>query len=404
MAILAEMKRQFAQLFVARSCASLFQVAAILYLGRLVGPSELGPIVAFIGLGAFLAAVSDFGIGTYLLKGRAANPENALLRPALATNDATTLLLVAVSVLGAILLGIQPAGAALLGLWIGLEKNTDTHLSIPTADGAIGVVSTINFMRRLIGLLLFVVLAGFTSAVLAFCVAQSVGAVYGLVHGRIVLHRSKHRVAGDAKPSFQTLRESFPFWVAVVSSQARELDSMIVGVVAGPGAAGLYGAGARLSRPALMVASALATVLLPSATKGDAATTRRTARGLYLLLVAGTLAGGGVALVADAVLPVILGNDFTSAVPTAQVLLVSMSIVALCAPLGGLLQARGGERFVALNGSIYATITVAALFVGTAAAGPVGAAIGVSLSYAAKFISLAVKLQRLTRPGSGNRD
>ncbi|WP_136585955.1 lipopolysaccharide biosynthesis protein [Microbacterium hydrothermale] len=397
------MRRQFVQLFVARTCASLFQVLAILYLARLVGPSELGPVVAFVGVGAFLAAVSDLGIGTYLLKERAATPHSPLIRPALKTNDVLTLALIVGGVASALVLGLGTAEAILLGVWIGLEKNTDTHLSIPTADGAVGVVSAINFVRRLVGLVLFVLLALAVAPVLAFCIAQLVGAVYGVSHAHLVLRRSTHSVSGVSRPSRQALRGSFPFWVAVTSAQVRELDSAIVGAVAGPAAAGLYGAGARLSRPALLVASALATVLLPSATKGGAAVARKAARGLYLLTLLGGVMGIIAALLAEPLLPLLLGDDFSGAIPATQVLLISMSVVALCSPLGGLIQARGGERYTAANGVIFAVVTVVGLTIGSSVAGPLGAAVGVSVSYAMKFASLAIKLHSLNRREAGEK-
>ncbi|MFD3442996.1 lipopolysaccharide biosynthesis protein [Microbacteriaceae bacterium 4G12] len=390
------MRKQFALMLVARSMASIIQVVALLVLARVVEPAALGAVSAIVGIGAFLSALLDFGVGTFLLKLRALTPADPRIHAALRLNDLTSVVLGVVVTVLALLFGIDPVPAVLLAVWILLDKNTDTQVSVATADGRMGPVTAIVLGRRVLGIVAFValLLAGM-EPVLAFALGQTVGAVYGVVHGKLTTRAGLTRA--DRFDYAGVIRDSRHFWVAVLSAQVRELDVAIISVAASGASGGLYSVAMRLSKPATLFASSLASVILPSAARGGAAVARRNGRTIVWLALGSAVLGGLLWPLMPWLVILTAGDAYADATLPAQVLLVAMGFIALCSPLGSLLQSQHHERFVAANGVVFGVLTVLGLFVGALAGQATGAAIALGVVYLAKFVSLSLRLSTVTR-------
>jgi len=91
------------------------------------------------------------------------------------------------------------------------------------------------------------------------------------------------------------------------------------------------------------------------------------------------------------------GGAHAAAKPPAQIPLLAMGVIALCSPLGSLLQSQHHEGFVATNGVVFGVLTLLGLFVGAIAGQATGAAIALGVVYLAKFVSLSLRLSTVTR-------
>ena len=387
------MRRSLVHLVASRTLATALQVLSLVLLARATSPSTFGPVSAVVGVGAFLSALVDMGMSTFLLQVRARDPRSPVIRSALRLNNATSVLLLALVVGVALSLHLALGPGVMLAAWVCLEKNADTRLSLAIADERVAPVAVVFVARRALALGLYLPLTHVTGQVTAFALAQVCGALYAGVHSRLLVRDS---VSAERVPLREVVAGSRHYWLAVLSAQVRELDTALVGAAAGVAVGGLYGFGSRLSRPANLVAASLAMVMLPAAPRGGPRVARRT--GLHLVVLAGISLALGLA--AGPLVPRLLaatgGAAYGGAGPATRVLVAFMGVSALCSPLASLLQSQGESRFVARSGLLLAALLAAALYVGAEREGAVGAALGLAGVYTAKFCVLALRLRSTT--------
>jgi O-antigen/teichoic acid export membrane protein len=392
---------QFLWLVTGRVGGALLQAVTLGLLARWVGPAQFGLVAGVLGAAQVSIAVSDLGISPSLLRIRATDPHDPRLRSLLLLNRlmSTALLAVWVAVLG-ILAGISGNTAFMLllgvAVWVSAEKNTETFLMVSLADGRTQDMLLSLGLRRTATVVLLAggVLCGLP-ALLSYGIALASSGVLGATW-------TWRRIAGvlptaGAQPMRPLLREALPFWLNSMAIQGRNLDVVLVGLAASPATAGVYAAPSRLSGPLALLPSSLAQVLLPTAARAVPGSSRQTWLAMTAMTACTTLLFGLLALVADDVLPRLLGPGFSASVTPLRILLVGLIFFGVSASLISVLQAYGDERYVA---AVNVTVLVVCLPVASLAAsraGAPGAAVAMAAGYAVQAGALGQRARTASR-------
>jgi O-antigen/teichoic acid export membrane protein len=391
------LSRQFSWLFIARLGGAGLQAVTLLLLAREVTLTEFGIVNAVIGVGMVASAFTDFGVGAFLTKLRAANPGDAKLADAVRVNRASA---VGISVAGAallLLLGLTKSEIYLallpLVLWIAAEKVTEALLSFAVADGDT-LENTISVIfRRTTGLLVFILLvwAGI-DGVFSYCVAQ---AVSGTLGAGLALHRLGERVPSFSGGNpFRILRESWPFWINTAAAQVRNLDVTVVAMVGGAGVAGVYAVPSRLTTPLRLIPTTLAQIALPAASRGGRGSMKALLRAVAIVMALMTVVLGAIALAADWLVS-LLGSEYSDAAIPLRILCGGLLFASLASFMNSILQGRGLQNWVATTSTITGVGSLAGVAVGAWLGGAVGAVLGLALSFVVQVALLAVPTCRI---------
>lgn len=391
------MKRQLGLLFVSRSIAGICQVCIFVLLARGLSAVDLGPVMIFLGIANFLVAICDAGVGTLLIRVRARDPSSsdipAILRINVAGMFAAALLLALIG-LTVFQNLLPPLFVALSTVWVVLERNSETWVAICVADRRNNLAAYVTLIRRVIPLAVMLPLGLLIErADTVFAVAQVIGGVLGVLVVRLGLKGAIPSVS--APLGYEgVLRRAFPYWMAVGSSQVREVEGATVGIFGGPVAAGAYSLAQRLSKPVQLFASSLSQVVLARAED-----TRRGMRVMSgrLALATAVLALGGLAAVPvlSWIGPWVVGAQHSNAVLVLQVAVVAMAFVAMSSPFSSLLQANDDAGFVAGLSFWTAVSGLGLAAIGAWFGGAIGACVGTSVVYVAKFFTLYLRTRAL---------
>ena len=367
---------------------------------RAMPVSDFGHLAAFLGITTLLQVAVDCGVATYVTRERAVRPDSGGVPSALRFTRRSSIALFAILVISLIL-----AGAALdrtylamlpLALWAAAERNADTGLSVAFADGDVHVNALNLLSRRALSIALFVALdsAG-VEAILAFATASAIAALASAVFSFLYIRK---RITATATLGWrELLSRARPYWVNGLATQARNLDVVVVGALAGATSAGLYSSGSRLTSPLRILPTSLATILLPASAR--AAKSREVLRNLLTLttcVVAGmtviyAIIFAGASVLVDSV----LGSDYKDSTAVIRIILVGLPFAALASLLNSILQGRGQGRDVAVTSST----TTAACLIGIAITAPwlgaPGAAVVLSASFALQAALLLWRVSAL---------
>jgi len=391
------MRGQFLGIAAARGLGSALQAVAIVVFARAVAPEVFGAVSVVIAVVGIVLVVTGMGMSVYVPRARARGEHDEVaagLRLNSWSNLATATVGVAALGLWAAL-GSLPLGAVLIGLSLSLERNVDTYLGVPVADGDARVSVVSMVARRSVSL-----------AVLGAGLVAGVDPVWaystGLLAGALVAQWHVRRAVGALPGSAAAvglrglLSRAWPFLVANVTAQVRTLDVTVVAAVLHPAATGMYAAASKLVQPLLLVPQALAAVVTPHSTRLDPARARRL--GLRLVAVFGAfgLLAVPMALLAEPITRLVLGADYAGAAPALAWGVIGLPFLAMASSLGALLQGQGRERLVAVNGLVLAPVLLGAVAVGAAVGGIAGAAIGFTASYVVRAGVLVVAVAALS--------
>jgi O-antigen/teichoic acid export membrane protein len=397
----ASLLTQFLWLASGRVGGALLQALTLGLLARWVGPVHFGLVAGVAGAAQLSVAVADFGISPSLLRMRSRDPADGRVRELLALNRKVSgLLLVAwaAGLSGAAFLTGDIRFLQLLGVavWVAAEKNTETGLMVSLADGRTQEMLLSLGLRRI--LTAGILVAGFVAG-LPVLVAYSTGlAVSGLVGAAWTRRRILGTLPpGESQPMRPMLRAALPFWLNSMAIQGRNLDVLLVGLAASPSAAGVYAAPSRLSGPLGLLPSALSQLLLPAAARDSPGSRRQTWLAVLAMTGCVTVLFSGLALIAGDVLPRLLGPGFGAAVLPLRILLIGLIFFGVTASLVSVLQGRGDEWYVASVNLAVVACCLPAVAVAAAIGGAPGAAIAMTVSYAAQAGLLGWRL-RPARP------
>lgn len=166
---------------------------------------------------------------------------------------------------------------------------------------------------------------------------------------------------------------------AVLEESMRWLDVLLVGLLAGPAAAGLYGAATRFTNAGMILSTSLRIVVAPMYSRHLGAKDLRAANGLYsvttiwiiafsvpiylvLALFGGTMIG-------------LLGQDFRDGALALGILAGGMAMVLTAGNIQSVLLMSGHSSLAALNKLAAVAVNVTLLFVLVPTSGIVGAAL-----------------------------
>ena len=335
------------------------------------------------------------GVATFIIRERSARPDSGDIALAMRFNWYSSLALCGLTAvtLAVVALTVSPVWWLILPLaiWIGAERNADARISIALADGD-AKINVLNLVgRRLLATAVLVVLVwGGVDGILAYSVALAIAAVLSSVFANMYV---RTRVSARSQSTYgELLRKSRPFWIHSVATQSRNLDSAIVGAVAGATAAGYYTAGSRLTNPLRILPYSLASVILPEATRAHVG--GGSLRTAYFLTGA---MGAILTVVYLALIPfvpwlvvTVLGDDYAGAIAVIQIVLLGFPFAAGVSLVHALLQAIGRKGVVATSSTVFAVVSLLSIGIAATFWGSVGAAIALSASTVAQFFYLLI--------------
>lgn len=204
------------------------------------------------------------------------------------------------------------------------------------------------------------IVAALTTLALAYCGFGYWALILGnllatLVRSVLIVVARPHRFA---IPRLSTIRKELLFgWHVLVSvlawSAYERLDNLTAGRVLGQAALGFYAMAWNLANVPLEKVTSLVTTIIPSylaAVQNDPASLRRYLRTLTETMALATFpATIGLALVANDLVPVAMGNKWHDAILPLQVLGLYAGIRSIVALLPKVLTAVGNARFVMWN-------------------------------------------------------
>ena len=394
----SSLRMQFIFLLLSRGFGSGLQAILVVVFARTAGVEQMGLVAISTGTLSMVLSIAEFGMSPLLSKSRALGNEKIVS----AIVHVNILSSVSFGVLGFIGLAWYsmdkglPIVVALLAASVAFEKNTDVLMNIPIADGRKWVPAVSITLRRSVNLIAFLVLLyiGFDS-LQAYVYSLITGALAGQAH--VNLYR-KRNVFKSSRVGFRELfTEAWPYSISNIAGQTKTLDAVIVGAIASLGTAGLYSAAMRLTNPLSLIAGSLTSVVMPFAARNDHAYAMRLARRLMYLGMGSLLLILPLAYFSKPIVILLLGEDYSEASGALMGGLLALPFLSLASPLGSILQSRGYQKYVALNGLVFALLTLLGVACGTVLGGATGGSFGLAMSFALKCLSLWIRLTQAQR-------
>ena len=385
-----QLGRQFAWASTARVIAAILQAILLIVAARAVSSAEFGLLASVLGVATVVQTALDMGVSTFVTRERAASPDSGSVATALRFNALTSVimaLLAGTLILWAGTFNVSFLFLLPLAIWVSAERTADLRLAIAFADGDVRVNSLNLLARRLTSIVLLVALLYLAvEPLLAYSIAVALAAVASAIFANAYVRK---RVVTRSDISFRKLiRMSWPYWLHSVATQARNLDSAIVALVAGSTQAGYFSVASRLTSPLRILPTSLESVLLPNAARAGTSGMRPLAR---LAAIATLICVGVYAVVFAATpwaLPVLLGDAYAGSVPAVMIVVAGLPFAAAGSLHSSLLLGAGHKHFVAtvsVCSSLLCLLAVAAFgFVW----GAIGAAGALSGTFAVQALAI----------------
>lgn len=374
-----------------RGISAISQMVLVLLLANSSDAGAFGIAMAAFSALTIVAAISDFGLGTYSLRAAARADMSAAVG---ATKLATRLGLICavVSLLVLVVLGaFEPALLALspLSVWAVAERNTETRNMIQLAVGQVHKVGFLVAGRRIASIPAMLLLNNIAAPSLAFSLSLSAtsAAAWGLS-----IWWTRQLTAGISRDPWRRIWDVRAFGLTGISGQIRNLDTALVTVFASAAAAGVYGLGIRIGAPLLIVYNAVSNM-----TMAEARQRSNESQGKILSFVWAATSAGAVAAPFAARL---LASPIISVVPwlrpedlyTVGILASMTGFVGLGIVVSSALVNVDQEKFVALNSVLFAILALLSIIAFASVAGILAAACAATTVYLIKAIVLQIRL------------
>ena len=407
----------------ARGAGAPLAFAINILVARLLGPSDYGSYLSLLSAALLAGAVALFGVHRVTTRELATTPE-ALQRSALerllgwSLRFAGRVTLVAMAVLLAWLIagyGIVPTGwseKSLVVFLVPLSAGTllvaAILLGLGSTIGSQALNNAIKNAALLGGVLLLTVSARPASTALVI-LCQDVAYVFsigvGLAWTLYLLRRlpaatrasaNAPTPAAGAAPTATWQRSASYFFISSAAILALgRLDVVLVNVLSGATAAGLFGAANRLIQIAMIGGLVLMGWMQPRFGKALAHGNHDRVRTLWtngtLLALALTALPAAAAWLAAPQLMGLMGNGFSAAIWPFRWLLMGTLFWGVCFPVGNaLLTVTGQERILARTTWAQLGITVALVFALVPRFGALGGAVAYALGVTIASLILAM--------------
>lgn len=365
----------------ARVVATAAQAVTFLLVARALGPADFGAFAAVFGGLTALGILADGGATTAVGRHHQ-SPE--ILVPVLRAGRLLSIATMSVSVpvLGlAVHLSRSPVVTAclLLCLWVPLERQAEVAGAVLLARGRAGVVGA-GYLTRRVGSALAVLVAPPSHVVVAFAATMVLGAGVSLV----VLRRHMAETVGGRGPAPALLEHRSvwallrPYWIVVGGNALRQLDVVVLGVVGGATAAGVFAPASRLVPPLLLVPGTYTQLLLA---RLAASREPLPAAPVVGVAVVSMLTFGPLALLADVWVPLLLGEAYAASVDVVRVVVGGLALAALSSVFAAALHATDRAARVAVAVWAGAVTMIGLVAVLGTVHGALGAAWAVATGY-----------------------
>lgn len=382
---------QYSVVLTARVFSAALTAFSLILLARVSGPERFGWFAALSGLVSVAVKLADLGHQTLAIRLHAREEKReaslaAMSTQRLLTVSATTGLLVAFT--AATVAGILPKWCILLLVWQWLEMEIQGGLGISLAGKRVIQQLLVLSVQRGVGLLLFVLALNFVADVYAFLISMILSALVGLFliysfnpHYPLI---PRNQLANEDKSKARH------YWWASASAQVRNMDATLLSLVSSPIQVGLYSLPSRMAGPIRLAASAMSTVALPAASRGDRTELRSLSRMMVFISLLSFVSLVLLGIFAQSIILVTVGHEFLGSVSPLRILLVGLAFNIPGSYLSGILQGSGLERQIGRLGIFLGVLAVASVIVGGSLNGAIGAALGASFVSVVQFVAVTV--------------
>lgn len=354
--------------------AQVISAITFVLAARFLGPSAYGHVAALYGVALFSATILDFGAATQGMRTLARTGESSEFQRLAPARASLTAVFIALSV-GALTLGVSPV-ISLLPLVAAAIAFEQFACAPSRARERFAWVSVVLMSDKVSALILFCSIRAFDllDGDLALMIALASGPMVGTV---LAIRDWDHPCATLFKiPRASPWRGSGHLGVGGLAIGLQSLDIQLMGWSAGPAVAGAYAAVSKWGAPITLLASGVSQASFPAMTTASGsreaeATLRRAQKALLAPIV---LLGIMVAIAGDLV-PRVLGDAYTSSVPTFRIFAIAIIFVCVSQPLVTFLQARGQERRVGGIMAFGTAIQLGAVLLLARPLGPLGGAV-----------------------------
>lgn len=386
-----------------RIISAFVQAIALVLLAREVLPSELGVITVAIAIISAAGTVADLGIENSASRALASGDLN-LLPPhirhhALVFTGLSLIVVLSIMCARYFVPQTIPFAFYLLGVWIWLERRSSLRISLTVASQRALRASFAMASSKLAALVFFYValnLFDIKTDLLYFLFLNLSAAIAILLSPRLP---RKNGINTPTDGTRAILKRARPFWMASLSGQARSMDTVVLGALAGPTAVGMYAFPARAIGPLRLFATSMGTIAMPSAAKEDWEQVNVLERAMWVLtcgFVAGTLVFG---LVGQEILTFILGEAYAGSAAILAILMLGVAANIPGATWSAILQGSGKAKIVANIGLGLVPVYYVSVVGGISINGAVGAAWGVTGTFVVQLLIMAFYRLRKDWPG-----
>ncbi|HBD6104294.1 TPA: oligosaccharide flippase family protein, partial [Shigella flexneri] len=226
-----------------------------------------------------------------------------------------------------------------LVVWAAAEKNADTWLCVAISNRMTHLNTVSLVGRRLIALAVMIALMDlWGNGAIAYTGGVALGAIISSVFAHFVIKPILGVTEGSGEYKC-ILRQARPYWIHSFATQIRNLDTVLVALMASPVIAGYYGVASKLAGPLRMVPTSMAPVLVPEVVRHGISRKVLGAIGVVVLLM--TTIYFGLSFTASLWVPYVFGSDYEHAVSAVQAMCIGLVFGATATLLGASLQAAG---------------------------------------------------------------
>jgi O-antigen/teichoic acid export membrane protein len=379
-----------ALLLTGATAASQLATAAMYVLAaRGSDPADFGVVVGAIAAGTTVAGCLDFGTNAYWTReiARGAHTGRSLSSRATAKMLFGLLIAAAISVVSGVLF---PAAQFWIAGAIGFAYALSQTWRVPLMGlGRADLAALPTALDRLLAACIgFAAIAAGVSGSTALWIALVAGALLSALIARALTPRTD-RLAIEIRRGSRPWSGAKSYGLGSVAVSAQSLDITLLGVIASPAAAAMYGAVSRWTQPMNLMANAFATSAAPfMANSGSlGAAVKQTKRALWFPAAA-VLLSLLVIVFAPEMIQVLLGAEYAAAAPVLRWLGVAAILAIANQVCIVMLQSLGHDRSVArlLAGGVL--LHLALVCVLSITHGAVGAAVALVIMQGLLVLSL----------------
>lgn len=325
-------------------------ILALIYISaaRSTSPSNYGTVITAIALGSSAVGFIDFGTNSYWIRELAKAELNRVELSNRMTSKLAIAFILAIVWIALVLITMHGSMLWMAGP-IAFALIANQSLQVPLRGIARNDLVSLNVLtdKVVAGLVYLALALAGVEAVSRLWIALSFGAITAAFFGWLWTPE-KLRPSFRFRVRTNPWRGSGHYGVSTLAISAQTLDLPILAVVAGPFAAGVYGAVNRWTQPMGLLSSAFVSASLPFMAKAHSFKEGLVLvkKGLWLpaLAVLGCVA---ILVCAPLIVVLFLGESYTGSVVVLQALAVATMVGIINQPLVVFLQARGYDRPVA---------------------------------------------------------